>query len=95
MKKILVVLAASMALAGCISIPKNCSIWFENKSGETITCSVDGTVVFTVDPGQKQVYSMASGTHAWEAKSEKHYWHGTVDLGWGEVTGVAIETPDS
>ncbi len=91
MTKILAALAASVILAGCMSIPKNCSVWFDNKASETISCSVDGVVVFTVEPGKTQIYSVAAGKHAWEARSEKHYWHGTVDLAWGEVTDIAIE----
>ena len=93
MKKILVVLVASVLLAGCISIPKNSSIWFDNKSGETITCSVDGKVVATVEPGKTEIYSLPNGAHTWEARSEKNYWHGTVDLGWGEITSISIEAP--
>ena len=93
MKKILVVLVGAVLLAGCVSMPKNCSIWFDNKSSETIACYVDGTMVFTVEPGKTEICSLPYGTHAWEAKSEKNYWHGTVDLAWGEVTDIAIEAP--
>lgn len=96
MKRILVVLFAVVLLAGCITIAKeNSSIWFDNKSDETITCYVDGKMVSTVDPGKREIYSVAYGEHKWEAKSEKNYWHGTVDLRWGEITNLVIQKPGS
>jgi len=93
MKKILLGLIFPVFLAGCVTTPQNSAIWFDNKSGEIITCSVDGQVVLTVQPGKTEIYSLPNGAHTWEAKSEKNYWHGTVNLGWGEITDIAIEAP--
>ena len=95
MKKILLVLLASAFLGGCLTVPKTGSIWFENKSGETISCFVDGNMVFTVEPGKTEILTVPAGSHAWEAKSDKGYWHGSVDLALGQVTHISIEAGDS
>jgi hypothetical protein len=100
MKKIpvLVVLVAVMFLAGCMTMTRstqNSSIWFDNKSGETVTCYIDDQMVFSVGPGKRQIYSVSQGVHKWEARSGNHFWHGTVELGWGEVRDLALEAPDS
>jgi len=97
MRGIPVVLLAVVLLAGCMTMSRNDSsgIWFDNKSDETITCYVDGETVFTVEPGKRDIRSVPPGQHKWEARSAKYYWHGTVDLHWGQVRDLAIEKPGS
>jgi hypothetical protein len=97
MRKIPVVLLAVVLLAGCMTMTRNdsSSIWFDNKSGETITCYVDGEMVFMVEAGKRDIRSVPPGQHKWEARSATYYWHGTVDLHWGQITGMTIEKPGS